>query len=370
MIKFSRNIITKILLIACAGIFFIGFFLYKNAPSRTKSNNSYLEKELKARVNAIWVGGKRELNLQNEDKICPSIEGRYSDYPLSFFECNPHFFKCWIQNNLSASSKIKISGRNFYPDPKQYTIYPNGEIEFFIRNEERNFHFYLKRNCHQVEIPNKVFSAGRDPDSKNLWDTYLQKLEVDKYYVSVYESKLLAGDDFIVTPNDIMPFLSFDKEQMENICFFKGGALLANRVLEAISYFPTQLRKGFMFKSLVPWDKSLSLQQSKENDYCGYFFSSNCKKKNYSAYSHYSPSWLSVFHLLGSEVEYIDDQLTGEGNLKLSSHYFPAHHLVQQNGFRKKWNEKNGAELVVDHSELQEKINNKEIKGFAFRCMY
>ena len=369
MIKFSTNSITKILLIACVGIVFFMAFLHKKDEIQPDLNNVNLERDLKDQVKQLWVSGPRSLGLRATDPICPSIQGRYTDYPENFFECNPHFIECWVRGELTHVSELKIGADVFIPVINSFSQDKDGNVSFSVKNSTDTYSFYLKRSCHQTEVPNRVFSAGSDPASKDLWDTYLQKLKVDKYYVSKYEYKLLSKPNEIITPKDSLPFLSFDYSLMEDICFKKGGSLLSNRLMSALSYFPSPVVNGYMYKSSVPWDKGLSLKDSKEN-FCGYFYSSDCKISHYSAYSQLSPGWINVYHLLGSEIEVFDNQISKGNNLKLSSRYFSAHDPVHKNGFRRTWNKKMDSELVVDDNKLKTMIDSHLVKGFAFRCMY
>lgn len=371
MIKFSKSIITKIFILAVVGLVFTKvFFLTSKDSIPGNSDLKTSVMNFSHGLEQFWLNGPSHTLLDKTLEECSDIPNALINMNKEVFKCNPSLLLCYLKNKHYKKHWL---GFEFLFDSKSFKIMEKGDIQvsFYETVSKKSFNIELKRSCHKINLPEKVFSAGARNFSNELWDSYRQNIKVDQFYVSEYEYNLIENKNIKMNKDSSLPKLDLSLSQMRLFCKRKGGQLLKNHVFEALSFFPSKVNNGFMFKSKVPWAKTLNLQEEESSSkYCSHFISKECDISRLAAYTKASPGWLPIYHLLGSELEAFDNTFKSKQNLKVSSRYFNMNHESQKNAYRIYWNGDVGENFKVSSPKLSQLYHENIIKGVAFRCMY
>ena len=372
MIKFPHFSISKIFLAVFFGLIFTGLVLHffnQKIEIEIVDDTTRIEDFLEE-AQTLWKNPSFRVifsEFRSGKPICSDIPISYSSDLDDFLICNPNLISCWIKGELGGQYK------NFKPKG-DLKIHPDRSVSFEFKDliQQESYQLKLEYNCHKKFIQPRVFSATASRDKGELWDNFNRSISVDKFYVSNYEVALGSGTLPIISQESLKPHLMRRLEEMKNMCKSFGGKLLPNHVFEALAYFPAKVEKNYQFKSHVPWDKTLKLQILKAHTkvLCKNVLTSECDDNNYHNYIRQSPSWGGVFHMLGSEIEVFDNYFEPEKNIKISSRYLPYYDETHENSYRNYWNGVWGNQMILNHEKIKELIEDKVIKGFAFRCIY
>ena len=335
--------------------------------------------EFLTQLNKRWRYGDIEAYWGTNNFQCADIPNTLIGMNPEILKCNPVYINCWLSGGIpKLDSVIKTKNHEFHADTKNLAIINHGDlkIDFIEKNTKTEFSVRLERNCHEAFLPEKVYSSGPDANSLDVWDNYGRKIFVDKFYVSNFDVKFWKTKNFSINSNDLKPALNLTRPEQQKYCHSRGKKLLQNHIFEASTFFPSVYKKGYLFKSKIPWAKSPKPNEltifSKKN--CVKSFTKEClADQELNSYSNLSTSWIGIYHSLGSELESFDNIFNHKANLKVSSKYTSVSSLWNMNSRRATWSgytfDRDTFKFTEFYSGQVEDIGFEQLKGVAFRCM-
>jgi hypothetical protein len=358
--KFITNsIISKILLILfliLIGVV-ISYFL-KDRPSKKIAKKNKINQVLETFIShkhSLWVEGDIE-GLYAKGKLeCPKYLAKDMAVHSSFFECNPLYYLC------RTKELEKFNGFNF----KFIDYQTAAKGEFIVSYKLNNIDFSLKfkDSCRSVYLEPKLYSTGMGESAHALWDNYAERVYIDKQYVNKLD-QIWSDEKRLENIQDPhKPLLNLTSKKMKEICYKLGGQLLENRYFDAAVNFPSTIIKNVVNKYPYPWTKKRRLKE--KDSLCYKSFNQNCTNIPYIYHSDYSPSWIGIYHSLGSFMEYLENKMVQDFNIKVSSRYIPFESEWNQNFLRSSLNET----LTLEEYNFK-KLELVKVKDWAFRCMF
>jgi hypothetical protein len=384
MINISRNSISKFLAFVVVILVLPGVIYY----FYTKSDQAYESQKLSfdqgfseflTQLNKRWRYGDIEGHWGTNNFECADIPRSLEGMNPEVLKCNPVYINCWLTGGIPKLDPIiKTKNHVFHADTKNLSIINHGDlkIDFVEKTTNTEFSVRLERNCHQAFLPEKVYSSGPDASSLDVWDNYGRKIFVDKFYVSNFDVKFWKTKEFSINSNDLKPALNLTKAEQQEYCQYRGKKLLQNHIFEASTFFPSVYKKGYLFKSKIPWAKIPKVNElitfTKKN--CVKNFTKECLvDQKLNSFSNLSTSWIGIYHSLGSELESFDNIFHKAANLKVSSKYTSISSLWNMNSKRATWSgqsyDRDSFNFTEFYSGDVEDIMFEQLKGVAFRCM-
>lgn len=358
---FTKSIISKfsiLLLLILVGVLISYWFGMRNETKnvRKKQINQVLE-EFISHKNSLWLEGDIE-GLYKKNKLnCPKYISNDMAVHSSFFECNPLYYLC-------LSKKVeKFNGYEF-----KFNKYEIGDLGSFIAYyslQDIDFSLKFKDVCRSVSLEKKLYNAGPVKDQNYLWDNYAENVYIDKQYVNNLDKVLSLKGKLENIKDPHLPLLNFPEKEMQKICYDLGGQLLENRYFDAAVNYPTKIVNKIINKYPYPWTKRRELSSEEESSRCYKSFSKECSNIPYMYHSDYSPSWIGIYHSLGSYMEYFNNKFYPGFNLKVSSKNISINDIWNRNFYRANLDK---TVRVEDYNERA--LKEKELKDWAFRCMY
>src|SRR5690606_2368691 len=187
----------------------------------------------------------------------------------------------------------------------------------------------------------KNYSAGNLKEKLKVFDTFGQKIFIDKNYFSYKDKYQVDLAKKRISFNDInpklapFPYTEAPFEKRNSLCNEKGGKLLKSRLLDAASFFPSENKEdSYFYKYPYHWQKGLRgsfLHESKINsrfslkkEDCDKAYVLGCEKlAEFVPDSSQSLSYMGIHFPLGGFLESVENDFDPKRNLKISSFYFP-----------------------------------------------
>lgn len=336
-----------------------------------KNERFYQELEtLGALLDNRWRKGDAQGHYALAKFTCPElIENRQKIHP-SYFQCNPHYLRCFVEGKAGEPAPEGFRLSNFDFDRRG-----NPVLKFIHAASGKEAHLKFLNTCGAVELAPGVYSAGPLEGNAYLWDNHGQKILIDKRYVTNGEVAIwgqFSGDkelSAIKVGEYHKPSIDLSLEKKKAYCNFRGAQLLQSRYFDAAVFLPGKAKNNYVYKFPYPWTKKKNaISELGEKD-CSKIFSKECLEKDYEFHSTFSPSWSGIYHALGSYAESFENKFLASANLKLSSMFLslasPWHRLGVRSSLEK------GADLSdYNGVELEEPIEimTTEIRS-AFRCV-
>jgi hypothetical protein len=382
MINLSRNIISNIFLFAVVFILLpVSWYFFLGGKEQfTKTPKVSLYEELPdflSQLNRRWRYGDIEGHWGSDRFQCSDIPILPDNIHLDFLRCNPAYLKCVFSGQIkSIDSNIKTKSFKFNADLNSFLIVERGDlkIDFIEKNTKKAFSVKLENYCHNSFLPQKVYSAGLDNYSEDLWDNYNRQLFVDKNYVTNWDiEKWKTGKFEVSTKYLVKPSLDLSLQKRKEYCHSVGKTLLQSHIFDAVSFYPSKIENDFLFKSKYPWSKSNRFDVEKiEKENCKKLYSSECRKTlSIKSYSNLSVGWSGIYNILSQEMESFENIFHKKANLKVSNASLKRNSDWHANGLRANWNglylSKNSFEFL--EQGLGRAIIVDKIGGVAFRCL-
>ncbi len=347
-----------------------------------------------------WQEGDIEENYTKGLFNCPTIPNGLS-IDSHYFECNSLYLECYIQNQVGLSKQLQTTfGHKSFAIKfneifnsrvlsRKYVRPTNEGVEVSVSIENISYDFLLKNTCGDSYLPQRKYAQGPYKAQEQFeWDNFTRNFYIDKYLVphsKVIEWSILHQEKIpeIKKESWHRPSTILSKEQMKKFCHFHKSKLLKANLYDAASFIPFNEKEDnpiLVKKSPFPWSKKKDLFNSLDNTYeedsfskktCESLFSKDCldQKVLYNSYQDSSVTWMGMFNPLGGPMEYMENLIRENKNLRLSSYYFPLHHKFNQIGVRGAWlgnkQEISNIKFEQESGIISDFI--KEIK-IGFRC--
>lgn len=357
----NKSIITKLLVFVCLillGIVLSQFIPRENA-SKKKPSDDFNQVILDfAQYKAdFYQKGDIEGEYFDEKLNCPQYLQKSMDVHSSFFECNPLFYLC------KTEDVEKFKNYDFQFLGYEFGVHASFIVKYLVAGFA--FQLKLKNNCASTFLPRNVYNAGPKENSDYLWDNSLENVYIDKNYINNLDIAIVQNQKIENLKNPHMPALNLKRDKMQEVCSLRGGQLLQSRYFDAAVNYPSLVVNKVIRKFPYPWTKRRELREEKLEAHCLKNFTKECDKKNYVYHSDYSPSWIGIYHALGSHMEYLDNKFYPPANLKVSS-YLIAKEDIWNKNFLRGSNTENG-DIKRYNGMNREYLEKKE---WAFRCQY
>ncbi|MEK6624485.1 MAG: hypothetical protein AABY86_05935 [Bdellovibrionota bacterium] len=377
-------------------------------------------------MEALWFKGDQERLWQSGELACSEWLGESANTSDIFLRCNPNFLQCYFgkgrsikietgtshfnvvlledyMTNAGQPRVYKVSNRSSSDNP--FSFHAGISIKLQIK-ELPNYsqEVFLEDSCHEAFLPQRKYAYGVPSKRGNdfLWDSIGRLIVFDRYLVT--ERDVREWADFVRLPKELderirhsarapaLPFVKLLPQEMQAFCQYKGKTLMSALVFDAASFFPLRLNDPlpeFVSRGPYPWghrekdsfvykiiqgDKS---QINQEN--CQMIYAQECRTQvAWKSFSRDSSSFSGLFQILGGVMEYLDNPLEPELNLKVSSVYFPFSSAWHRLGVRGHWDgEGHSADhfTMFDSTSGKRKVVPLDLPGgeedinVGFRCM-
>ncbi|MBD66351.1 MAG: hypothetical protein CME62_14165 [Halobacteriovoraceae bacterium] len=319
----------------------------KSEPKKLDSDEGVLYSTI-MEIKDLWYNPDSEILQRDWTKTC------FAEKPETTAElaCNYSFIECLLDHDERYKHEEMTS-----QDYAQY-------ITIAFQLDDNKYTLKLDKNCHEVELPKNIYSAGAlGAENQLVWDNYQYQIYIDKYYVSEHEVLLWAkrtkNTELVAKlKKSTRPAFGLSLRERNKYCQDHGKFLLESRVFDAGSFYPSNDQLNF--KSEVPWTKSsrhfLKSAQPLSKSDCKDAYVKGCQK--FFAWKNKMDiglTWIGLRHGLGSYPEVFRNTYESAANLKISNLLLPQEHKEHRLGRRGDWREKNFNQLG------SEKV--------AFRCM-
>ncbi|MCP4912527.1 MAG: hypothetical protein GY909_05365 [Oligoflexia bacterium] len=378
----KNHIVILFLFIIGIGTFF-AFFNGQNVPDTKVQAGAGVvsfEKVLD-QISRTWMSGASQLE-QATVKKCTKEE-----IPNTFYQCNPDFLKCALQDKVLHGYRINLSKHG-----KEFKIYSKSEEsdgnwpDYALLVELKNIEdpklsreILLTDECRSLYLPRRVYHYGKLTQKWN-WDNFDRHIFVDKHVVTNRDIREWVDQTEVknIKFNESelhLPSLYLTSEQMENFCRYRGKKVLKAEVFDAISILPFDnavVDRAQEFNSIVPWsrkEQSVSKAWQKiKKDPCKKAVSSECKLEEKELAHFRNPSWTGHYMVMGGYLEYMVNMIHPRRNLKVSSMYFERLSPWFRLGERAFWD---GDGFSFRNFNWRGEDPLKEFRNFGvtFRCM-
>lgn len=303
--------------------------------------------DVASKVKSIWEAGDIDSLDSDQRQKCTDIPFFDTDFPKSFYECNPSFLNCYL-----SQKKIKDSIRYLR---LRRNLAQKGRIilDFEFKNRKKGFSIQIRPYCLESYLPQKVYLAGPDQNKDYIWDNYGRDYFIDQLYINHYQRRFWQTGKKKIVAGDYLPILDLSMEEMKKTCHSMGKFLMLSHLLDAGTFYPSRINQsGYLFKSKFPWSKrgdDISQRKLRNN-----------------------VSWIGLHHGLGGYSEAVRNDFLVKANLKLSSYKRDIESLWHRLGLRGYWS---GEGLKKNDFELIEQYSGRNLGGYtptgvAFRCAH
>ena len=362
----NKSIITKLSVFVCLILIGIVLSQYLQTPvvSKKKPLDSIHQVIIDfAKYKAdLYLKGDINQEYLNKELECSKYIKKDWKVHSSFFECNPLFYLCKTrEEEIFRDKKFKFLG---YEIGKKASFI----VKYLV--EGKPFQIKLKNTCDSTYLPVNLYNAGTKKSNEYLWDNNLQKVYIDKNYFTKLDYAMVNKKDLKNINDPHKPVLNLSLADMRLACSRKGGQLLQNRYFDGAVNFPSKVANKVVRKFPYPWTKRREVRKSAtEGDeltsQCLKAYTADCKSIPYIYHSDYAPTWIGIYHSLGSYMEFLDNKFFRAADLKVSSRLIKFDSIWNQN-FRRASSKENQA--VEKYNDINREYLGK--KEWAFRCMY
>lgn len=360
--KFKRFYVPMLLcavLVAGASAYYTFFNQKRKKPDHFIQDKAGLLRLLKnsSEIHRLWNEGEESREWKEMKLACQSHFNFGNDFDESLLRCHPILIECLALFGKNLDYKInKNEEFNKYyryiskSNTAHVGLSESGilvEIEDLIT--QKKLDLFLKDNCHEIYLEQRVYAYGEPPESKDApdyrFDNFDRHIYIDKHLVTNSEindwidfgnedftkgiMKKSGGDFF-------MPAVDLNEAQMENFCSFKGKQLLLAHFFDAATFLPMDLKDINPKKndrSPYYWTKKKS--EFKED--CNLFYAKECTSKKSFRLNSAGPTWSGLMDPMGGVLEAFRNPIDPDSNLKASSFYFDFKSSWHKLGFRAKW---------------------------------
>lgn len=353
--------------------------------------------ELKSR----WELGDIENHFTQGKLNCPSLIVPSKLVGQEYLQCNRLYLECFFAGKAGLDYpgfEININNDKFHVKAKQnnagmYTsLSSKGEVIIDLEIEElQEFKTKVKleNTCNSVLLPERIYAAGTYEDTSKIWDSFGQKIFVDRYYVSNKDvNEWIEASGVKLSPQKEplwypFPSTNLTLEQRRQYCAFRGKQLLASRVLDAASYIPDDSKVNAadpIYKYPYYWTKNKResfLMKAREGRLagltpqdCARAYVLGCQNQDLIVHFPSDPvSWMGMKMPLGYYPESVVNHFDPTKNLMPSSLNLPAESINHEIGRRGSWDGQGNS--VSDIEVPGEDFVRRGITTFdiAFRCM-
>ncbi len=350
MVNNLKTIISKFWPFALLILLLPAYWFYEYGRKQfTVKNGDFVSEldEFLTQLSKRWQLGDIEGAWKQGNLTCADIPGNVEFIDSEFLKCNAHYLKCFFrQQEKSGKASIETKRFKFHADLTSMARLSGGDLKISFSEEKtkQQFSVRLEHNCHDTYLPQAVYSVGPEPRSELVWDNFGRDIFVDKNYVSYWDVWYFTDRPIPKTKKFYQPVMDFTPEQMHKYCQSLGKKLLDARVLDAASFYPTQFKQGYMFKSFYPWGKSRHIIKDEEinEKTCARFFTKECLQKYGQAawFKTRTPGWTGVYYVLGGYMEYLENVMEEDRNVMVSNLNLDRASKWHRLGLRSKWQEK------------------------------
>ncbi|MBI2519379.1 MAG: hypothetical protein HYV97_03135 [Bdellovibrio sp.] len=377
-------------------------------------------------VENLWFRGDQDGAWERGELACAEWLGDTANTSNIFLRCNPGLLQCYFgkgtpikietgsehfnvmlladyKTNEGKSRLYQVSNRSISDNP--FSFQAGIRIKLQITElPQYSQEVFLEDSCHEAFLPQRKYAYG--PPSKRgkdfLWDSVGRLIVFDRYLVT--ERDVREWADFVKLPKELderirrsarapsLPSVELLPTDMEAFCQYKGKTLMSALVFDAASFFPLRLNDPlpeFISRGPYPWghrEKDSFVYKIIQGDKgqinaanCQMLYAQECQTQvTWKSFSRDSSSFAGLFQILGGVMEYLDNPLEPELNLKVSSVYFPFSSAWHRLGVRAHWDgEGHTAEhfRMFDSTSGARKEVNLDLPGgieyfdVGFRCM-
>ncbi|MGB0453788.1 MAG: hypothetical protein ACPGJV_08730, partial [Bacteriovoracaceae bacterium] len=253
-------------------------------------------KKLINKINQIWRSPKITEYFAAPEFQCSEFKKDHQKIPKFYFECNPDFFRCALNYEISKKS---LSGEIFQ---RNYFQIRSDELGWRLELPLKDmFVLRIEDSCRDVLIPKeKYLDRPRNYSSqidfeikKEVWEVK-NDLFLDKYLVTNRDIREWAK--FQKIPVKVksgewyLPALNLKQKQMQDYCAYRGKKVAESRVLDAASFLPKSFYGDHQneFRGKFPQSHSKDIKKNFKNDSCFGAFTKEClvdNEKKYFAHS-------------------------------------------------------------------------------------
>ncbi|HAZ14014.1 MAG: hypothetical protein A2X86_17250 [Bdellovibrionales bacterium GWA2_49_15] len=348
-------------------------------------------------IEGHWFKGDQEGLWERGELACAEWLGESTNTSDIFLRCNPGFIQCLygsgrpvkvdvgdIHYNVSLSADFQTNEKksrvyqvsNRFGSDNPFSFHAGIRIKLQIQ-ELPNYsqEMFLEDSCHEAFLPQRKYAYGSPTKrgSDFLWDSVGRLIVFDRYLVT--ERDVREWADFVTLPKELeerirssarapaLPSVQLLPQEMQAFCQYKGKTLMSALVFDAASFFPLRLNDPlpeFISRGPYPWGhrekdsfvykiiQGDTTQINQEN--CQMLYAQECASKAaWKSFSRDSSSFAGLFQILGGVMEYLDNPLEPELNLKVSSVYFPFSSAWHRLGVRGHWD---GEGHSADHFSM------------------
>jgi|GEM_PF-805169 len=385
------------------------------------------------KIAQLWQQGDQDGLWSTGKLVCPELLGTYGNSDASVVRCNPRYLECYFSKQGPLKIELNRQTYNIYLAqefattenmPRVYQVanrslkigigshpfaFPSGVRVRMKIKELPEFHrdLFLQSTCNEAFLPQRKYSYGSADLSAQKktnfeWDNFGRYIVFDRFLVTVGD--LIDWADAIKLPENLQkkirtsgkppyyPAVNLLPQEMKEYCRFHGKNILDALTFDAASFYPLKLNEVLpknISRGPYPWtyrerDSFVTkiIQGDKSEltvDNCQKLFAKECLEiATFKSHGHESNSFAGLFQVLGGVMEYVDNPLDPELNLKASSFYLefdsPYHRLGKRaywdgEGFRREHFTKgrpSDSREKKEQLDLPLDVSNFEV---GFRCM-
>ena len=365
------------------------FLFVKNSDLKNKNKLFFLEDHktllrVLDRINEVWKYAK-----VTEDLICRP----YGNVSNHYYQCNEEYFTCLLKEkkiNILLKKKRTLIESILKPIYRVGPISKGYEYQLKIKNKRLDV--FLEDSCSEVYLPQRIYKTFvLNRDLSVEWDNFNKDIFVDKYLIRVkdikywavrngLENKIIKREAFEIVDNFLV-------SEMNDYCISEGKRVMSSQVWDAMSIYPENMANNLAKNIRLPYypwtrknsetdlfllqKKTLERVDEKSIKYlCEKVFAAECLNiKDSIMYKNTNTvTWMGSFETLGGVMEYTDNVINPNENLKLSSFYFPFSSKVHRVGVRGYWDGKGFYRPNFRFKNFNQKNKDEEFK-VGFRCM-
>jgi hypothetical protein len=363
-----------------------------------------------------WMVGDTE-GLWELDKFgCTDLLGGPKNVNSSYLACNPSVIECFGREGKML--RFKKDGGTYHMRFRQSFKTASGEKRFYRIINRANSHgakvpsfgvqidlelkekpghslsLVLEDICGQAFLPQNTYAYGpyiparlRKGVNDWRWDNFDRYIYIDKFLVT--NRDIIDWVDYGGAPEKIKsdiggkmlaaPATHLTKTEMAQYCSFHGKNVMQAHIYDAATFKLQADSKGLdneLFRSSYPWSTKESegfLAQALRDpqfkvslEDCSKAYTLDCTELvPLQHHSKESSSWIGIYQIMGGYLEYMENTLEPEKNIKGSSFYFDTRSPWHKLGARLEWDGEGFNSNNFQSSSLPE-IN--DVFEVAFRC--
>jgi hypothetical protein len=407
-----KHLFIFIIVIFVSGIIFFSFVsdLRNNDLVRKRDSLEALLL-ISKQMEKMWLEGDSHDDWKEGRKKCTGHEKHFKGVYDAYLKCNPHFFACRLKDIYQNDYHFKVRYKNkdllikvLDQNKKEKKLFKTVKAPYYgslftlvEKNEDIGINLVLRDSCRSSKLPKRVYAYGpaKSGNYQNdiKWDNFNKTIFVDKYMVTVRDvvewfefsrqkSSFLLRSKYLNKNLWAYPATFLNRREMEKYCHFRGKKVLSASVYDAMTFYPynlTKMRPKLIYRGPYPWSKKKNdtfLYQALmysdfqiKSEHCLKVYTKECKEIN-SLFKYFSESvsWVGMFQILGGYLEYVENKIDSEKNLKASSFYFKSHSSWHALGERAYWD---GEGFLHINFNWFNKPPEKDEMSYevGFRCM-